>query len=143
MKALSIRQPWAWLITHGFKPVENRTWQTGYRGELLIHASKEFDQAGLEGMLKQFPRMESRMPMEYSLGGIVGIARLTDCVQTHASLWFTGPYGLVLRDAKPLNFRPFKGMLGLFEVPDDLMTRDIHQASPAEAEAVAGQERLF
>jgi len=23
---LSIRQPWAWLITHGHKDIENRTW---------------------------------------------------------------------------------------------------------------------
>ena len=26
MKALSIRQPWAWLIVNGYKDVENRTW---------------------------------------------------------------------------------------------------------------------
>lgn len=42
MKALSIRNPWAWAITHGGKRVENREWQCPptYRGPLLIHASK-------------------------------------------------------------------------------------------------------
>jgi hypothetical protein len=40
MRALSIRQPWAWLIVHGFKPVENRDWATDYRGPLAIHAGK-------------------------------------------------------------------------------------------------------
>ena len=37
-RALSIRQPWAWLILNGYKDLENRTWRTDYRGPLLIHA---------------------------------------------------------------------------------------------------------
>jgi len=32
MKALSIRQPYAWLIIHGYKDIENRTWGTRVRG---------------------------------------------------------------------------------------------------------------
>ncbi|WP_245839042.1 ASCH domain-containing protein [Yersinia kristensenii] len=39
MKALSIRQPWAWLIVNGYKDIENRTWNTKCRGPVLIHAS--------------------------------------------------------------------------------------------------------
>lgn len=39
MKAISIRQPWAWLIVNGFKDIENRSWRTKYRGPVLIHAS--------------------------------------------------------------------------------------------------------
>lgn len=35
MKALSVQQPWAWAIFNG-KPVENRTWPTGYRGQLGV-----------------------------------------------------------------------------------------------------------
>lgn len=143
MKALSIRQPWAWLITHGFKPVENRTWKTEHRGELLIHAGKEFDQAGLDWVLAHFPQMASRLPVTYHMGGIVGVAEVVDCVQAHTSGYFTGPYGLVLRNAKPLQFREFKGQLGLFNVPDELLASQVHTASPAEAEALGGQERLF
>jgi hypothetical protein len=30
--ALSVRQPWAWLIVNGYKDVENRSWTTHYRG---------------------------------------------------------------------------------------------------------------
>ena len=26
MKALSIRQPWAWLVCKGYKDIDNRTW---------------------------------------------------------------------------------------------------------------------
>lgn len=41
MKALSIRQPWAWAILNAGKRVENRSWQAcHYRGPLLIHAAK-------------------------------------------------------------------------------------------------------
>ncbi|GHT65427.1 hypothetical protein FACS1894110_07270 [Spirochaetia bacterium] len=39
MKTLSIRQPYATLVCRGIKTVENRTWDTKYRGKLLIHAS--------------------------------------------------------------------------------------------------------
>jgi hypothetical protein len=39
MKTLSVKQPYATLICAGVKKVENRTWQTDYRGKLLIHAS--------------------------------------------------------------------------------------------------------
>ena len=39
MKTLSIRQPFASLICRGIKTIENRSWNTSYRGKLLIHAS--------------------------------------------------------------------------------------------------------
>ena len=38
MKALTIRQPWAWAIIFDGKDVENRSWNTSYRGDLAIHA---------------------------------------------------------------------------------------------------------
>jgi hypothetical protein len=41
MKVLSVRQPFASLICAGIKTVENRTWKTPYRGDILIHASKD------------------------------------------------------------------------------------------------------
>jgi hypothetical protein len=43
MKILSIRQPWAYLITRGSKNIENRSWPTNYRGPVLIHASLKID----------------------------------------------------------------------------------------------------
>ena len=43
-QAISIRQPWAWLIVHGWKNIENRMWRTSYRGPVLIHASKGMTQ---------------------------------------------------------------------------------------------------
>jgi|ERR1039458_8111645 hypothetical protein len=38
LKAISIRQPWAWLIVNGYKDVENRIWAANVRGRVLIHA---------------------------------------------------------------------------------------------------------
>jgi hypothetical protein len=42
-KAITVRQPYAWLIVNGFKTVENRSehesrWS--FRGPLAIHAGK-------------------------------------------------------------------------------------------------------
>ena len=39
MKVLSVKEPFATLITNGIKKIETRSWKTNYRGELFIHAS--------------------------------------------------------------------------------------------------------
>ena len=42
MKVITIRQPWAYLIVHGIKDIENRTWpcpKKYIRQRVLIHAS--------------------------------------------------------------------------------------------------------
>ncbi len=41
--ALSIRQPWAWLIAAGIKDVENRSWPTTKRGRIYVHAGMTSD----------------------------------------------------------------------------------------------------
>ena len=43
MKALSVKQPWASMIASGKKTIELRSWQTRYRGRLMICASKNPD----------------------------------------------------------------------------------------------------
>ena len=40
MKAISLFQPWATLVAIGAKTFETRSWETRYRGELAIHATK-------------------------------------------------------------------------------------------------------
>lgn len=40
MKALTIKQPYASLIISGVKKVENRTWNTKFRGWIIIHAAQ-------------------------------------------------------------------------------------------------------
>ena len=116
MKALSIRQPWAWLICQGYKDVENRTWLTGYRGTLYIHASKKIDLAGHWWIDKAFPKIQMPAISELHTGGLVGLAKLIDCVTEYDSPWFFGPYGFVFKDAVLVPFRPYLGKLKIFDV---------------------------
>lgn len=48
MRALTVRQPWAWAIIHGGKDVENRTRNLAgdYRGPIAIHAGRTIDSVG-------------------------------------------------------------------------------------------------
>lgn len=137
MKALSIRQPWVWAVLHAGKPVENRCWSTRYRGPILLHASAGMTRAEYGDFLVDYQNIEmghrdfvdpthSRFGKETHVdvpafeelprGGIVGKARIVDCVTEHPSPWFFGQFGFVLEDVEPLPFRPLKGSLGLFEV---------------------------
>jgi len=128
MKVLSIKQPWAWLIIHGGKDIENRTWATKYRGRFLVHASKgmtnkeycdglEFAmRAGLIQELRDFPT--SQQMLQEWCGGIIGSVDLVDCVTASESPWYMGQVGFVLSDPKPIPFMPYKGRLGLFSAPE-------------------------
>lgn len=125
MLALSIRQPWAWLILHAGKDIENRTWQTKVRGRVLIHASKgmtvsEHNNAFLFAyrILGGDRMTEAPFPDQLGRGGIVGSVEIVDCVTASASPWWMGPVGFVLRDPRPLPFMPYKGRLGFFDVPE-------------------------
>jgi hypothetical protein len=123
MKAISIQQPWAWAIFNG-KPVENRTWSTSYRGPLLIHAGKKFDKAGWEEFLSIW---NSASPLGVGqdvvvCGGFIGIVDMVDCVQKHDSPWFFGPRGFVFANPRRIEFLPYRGKLGIFDVPEGVVT---------------------
>lgn len=124
MKALSIRQPWAWAILHAGKNIENRSWGTWHRGVVLIHAAKgtgyvdEYGDAacgiyGLSG--KRVPEL-SVIPR----GGIVGamwIDRIVSPAAPAANDWhLPDQFGWHIARAVELPFRPLKGQLGLFDV---------------------------
>ena len=130
MKAISIRQPWAWLIIEGHKPIENRTWPTNFRGDIQIHAAKgctvqEYTDA-VEFVRSFNPTLAAGIPPLHQLdkGGIIGLVRITDCVRKHPSPFFVGPWGFVMDKPYPLPFRPMRGMLGIFNVN--------HQGEPEE-----------
>jgi len=147
LPCLSVRQPWAELILNPDtrKNIENRTWNTGVRGTVLIHASKgmtgeEFDQA------MYFANKEARVSLhvlKYILttvprGGIVGAVRLTSVVpldrlgggrgypsaraaerphpQAGSPWLMEGQFGFVLEQPTRLSFRQYKGALGFFQV---------------------------
>ena len=126
MLALSIRQPWAWLILHAGKDIENRSWPTKFRGRVLVHASKGMTRDEWESAWT-FAHGSGASPKAVAAGltrdniergGIVGSVEIVDCVTASASRWFMGDYGFVLRNPEPLPFRPFRGALGFFDVPE-------------------------
>lgn len=74
MKALTIKQPWANLIMQCDKRFEFRSWQTKYRGELLIHAGKGIDKEAMK-------RLAKYLPEELPYGKILGKVKLVDCIK--------------------------------------------------------------
>jgi hypothetical protein len=115
MKALSIRQPWAWLIIAGHKDVENRTWSTRHRGPLLIHAGTNWARMPIEEIERRY-RVKIR-GKELLRGGIIGVVDLVDIVEKHRSRWFDGSgFGWILKNPRPLPFQKMDGRLNLFEV---------------------------
>ena len=116
MKIISIKQPWAWLIVHGKKDVENRSWPTKYRGPILVHAPAKPDRIAKHGLIVDFASLDR--------GGIVGITEIVDCVTTHPSKWFTNAgYAFVLRNSRPLPFIPCNGALGIRDVDPRLLPK--------------------
>ena len=126
MKALSIKQPWAWLIATGYKDIENRNWPTDFRGRIYIHAGKKFDYDGFNwlcthsrGRLDYVDMSEWATQAVYpTLGAIIGEVTIIDCVAKSYSPWFDGPYGFIV--ANPTLYEkslPCRGRLGFFK-PD-------------------------
>lgn len=125
MKALSIRQPWAWLIVNGHKDIENRSWSTQFRGRLLVHAGATMTRADYEACVIFIAPMKTdwRLPaldvLKKQCGGIVGEVEIVGCINGNDacdSPWFCGEWGFMLSRAKPLPFRPLKGALSFFNV---------------------------
>lgn len=127
MKALTIRQPWAWAIVTGLKSIENRSWPTRYRGLLLVHAGRQPWSGAYD--MPECPALKS---LPY--GAIVGGVDVVDCVpveQVAGDRFASGPWCWKLANAwlieKPV---PMLGKLGMFDVPAEII------------EALQNRERL-
>lgn len=140
MKALTVQQPWASLIFKmgvfgPFKQVETRSWKTGFRGELAIHAAKNHKK-GLLDDLDDDERMtfaSAGICTEEDIealphGAIIGVVDMVGCMpieqlsqyrcvyeETFGD-WSDGRYGWILKD--PVEYKtpiPAIGKLGLWE----------------------------
>lgn len=91
MKFLTIRQPWASLISLGVKRIETRSWSTSFRGPLAIHAGKAKPSRDLVRMgqwLTRWDYGEGRYAMSdglgkwvaLPLGAVVAVCDLIDVV---------------------------------------------------------------
>lgn len=120
--ALSVRQPWAYCIVAGWKPIENRSWRRNnpaihFRGPFAVHASQGMTRDEYQSCADLCASIGHRLPPPADLlrGGIVGAATITDIVTEDASPWFFGPKGLLLADTRPIDFVPVGGRLGFFD----------------------------
>lgn len=131
MKAISLWQPWATLIAIGAKQFETRSWYTGYRGPLAIHAAKrkivptEINDAIIAALhLEEFITLN-----ELPLGCVVCTVDLIDCIPTeHAVAWglirdaerafgdYTpGRFAWKLENVQPVANSPARGRQGFWE----------------------------
>ncbi len=129
-RALSIRQPWAWLIVQGFKTIENRSRRSAFRGDFFVHASKYSDARYYDEAvaLTRLWAPDVVVPPAEALryGGIVGRARMVDVLPPEPqgaslrgwpceSAWrLPGQFGYVLEDAAELPFEPMAGRIYAF-----------------------------
>lgn len=128
MKVLSIKEPFASLISFGIKKVETRSWKTNYRGEIYIHASltkSKIDDERKEKLLKLLPD-----GYEFKQGYIICKGYLKDCILMDDEFLETikedktevlcghyekGRYAWVIDDVKILDKKiPAKGKLGIW-----------------------------
>jgi hypothetical protein len=122
VKALTVRAPWAWLIAHGFKPIENRDWSPAelelpQGAAFAIHQGKQWDQAGEDWVRERFPSVvfptQEGMAAAGQLGAIIGVAQYAGFISDPEDLfpdlaardWFFGPLAWRLELAQPL-FHP-------------------------------------
>ncbi len=125
MKALSVRQPWAYAIIHFTKNIENLGWPINYRGDILIHAAKTCTKKEYFEAKEFCQSMGVVIPELISLrrGQVIGIVTIVDCRFSQvASGWgMAGQYHWKLENPREITPIPYIGRLGIFEVPDDLV----------------------
>lgn len=142
VKALSFKQPFAWLIANGYLLVDDRTWASDYQGPILIHASK-----GLYEEYYDYLVDHTDLPLpskdKMAFGGVVGVANLIGCFKpnqlpqglTHEqrSSYDSLPpnvYGFLFDQAQPLSLMPCRGKLKVFEIDFDAL---LDAPPPAQA----------
>ena len=95
MKAITIKQPWASLIVEGMKDIENRTWQTKFRGRVLVHAALKphYDIVNINNQVIYNYLKEKELLFKddidafCAVGAIIGSVEIVDCVINHSSVW--------------------------------------------------------
>ncbi len=90
VQALTIRQPWARAVVYAGKNIENRRWQTSYRGPVLIHAAKDDDPAGAARVpwTMPDPRAFGHPGGAFDArGAIIGMVQLADLRTDSPSRW--------------------------------------------------------
>jgi hypothetical protein len=126
MRAVTVRQPWAWAIAHGFKDIENRSWAPRLDpGEVIaVHAGAATPSFEDVERVKKLVGRRGQVPDAFDCGCVVAVARYQGVVAASRSRWFSGPLGWVLGGARALR-EPVdcKGQLGLWRLPSPVESR--------------------
>jgi hypothetical protein len=117
MKTLSLKQPFAELILQGKKKIELRKWNTNFRGEFLIHASKNPD----ESAMKQFGFQNLLCGFIVGKAELVAVKEYSNQNEFESdkdfhladSSW--GKFGFILKNPQRINKIPCKGNLGFWD----------------------------
>jgi hypothetical protein len=129
MKALTLKQPWAWLVVHGPKHIENRRWNTKHRGRFYIHASKTHERNEYFSASRVCEPLGFELPPYvsplYQCGGIIGSAELVWVLyREDVEDWkFQGQYGFVLANRRPTKFVPCPGALNFWSLREDILSQ--------------------
>ena len=132
MKALTLKQPWASLVVYGGKLIENRTWDTNFRGRFLVHAGLGWDHGCYDWVARNIGRdVADTLPYpsdaprgvligEATLIAVVAPGRTNDLQNMSDRKWhMPDQYGFVLMDVRPLRQHlPLRGYQKFFEVPE-------------------------
>ena len=73
MKVITLKQPWATLVSEGIKEYEFRSWKTNYRGKVLIHAGAGIDK-------KEMERFKD-LNLKYPSKRIIAEVEIEDCLE--------------------------------------------------------------
>lgn len=109
MRALSMKPVWSSVVLLGGKTIGCRTWQTDYRGDLLICSSARKEPGGIPGRAVCVVELESIEPFTESH---LYDAFMDEMPEKQSFAWRLAN----LRYIEPF---PVKGRLHLFDVPDD------------------------
>ena len=125
-KALTIKQPWAWLIVRGHKRFENRSWTTRHRGRFVVHAGSNRDTVLQLIRSGEYRRLQELYglpdPDALAYGAAVGTAQLIDDMPLDEDRDRYGPHDFAVgprcfRLASPFAWAepaPCKGALGFW-----------------------------
>jgi hypothetical protein len=100
LPVLTVQQPWAGAIAAGWKPIENRSWPTAYRGLLGIHAGLRWSRRGADD-----PRVVSAVAGRLGLSG----ERWDDARGYLKAGGATWPTGVVVAVAELVDVHPDAG----------------------------------
>ena len=120
LKAISVRQPFAWLIINGHKDVLDSLFYSEPLGMIAIHASQTFSEQGYKGIRERMPHLHMPPRDQFASGGIVGLADFHKTIIQHESYdsqWHSSQqFGFCLRNTRPTPFIKLPGQLGFFWV---------------------------